>query len=70
MKYFNVCSQLIYKDSEGQERKHYYQAGILKATSTGMMYLRLFTQPAVEFFVFEQKDSSEESLPVIDVDKE
>lgn len=69
MKYFNVCTQLAYTDKDGQEKKRYYQAGILKLTPTGMMYLRLFTQPSVEFFVFEQKDLDEQNLPAIQVEE-
>jgi hypothetical protein len=59
MKYFNICTQLIYTDKEGQEKKRYYQAGLLKEMPNGMKYIRLFHQPAIEFFVFEQKDPQE-----------
>lgn len=70
MKYLKVLSQLSYTDKDGKEKKRYFPTGVIKITPTGMMYLRLFQQPSVEYLVFEQKDATEEELPVINVDEE
>ncbi len=69
MEYFNVCSQITYTDKSGKELKRYYRAGTLKVTPSGAMYLRLFTQPSVEFHCFKQEQIESPELPVIDADK-
>lgn len=71
MRIFNACTKVVYNDKEGKQKTIWYRAGTLKITEAGKMFLRLFHQPEVEIYFFEQdQQSDDQSLPVIDADKE
>lgn len=68
MRYFNVCTRVNF-EKDGQTRTKYYRAGTLKITDEGHVFLKLFHQPQVEFYCFEQLGNEVNDLPVIDADK-
>ncbi|HTA27012.1 MAG TPA: hypothetical protein VK809_04455 [Bacteroidia bacterium] len=40
-------------EKEGEKKRQFYKAGIIKTASDGRMYIRLFQQPFTNFYVLE-----------------
>lgn len=57
MQIFDVFTKKVY-DKEGEQKVASYKAGALKITDRGIMYLRLFHIPDVDFYIKER-------LPII-----
>ncbi|MCH8904473.1 MAG: hypothetical protein IIA45_11225 [Bacteroidetes bacterium] len=56
MKYLNVFTKREF-EQDGERKIQWYRIGYLKETDKGGKYLRLFSQPDTEFFLFSQDDN-------------
>jgi hypothetical protein len=54
MQLFDVCTRKFY-EKDGEKKVKWYRAGIMKITDKGSRYLRLFSQPMTDFFIFEKE---------------
>jgi len=58
MKLFDVCTRKFY-EKDGEKKVKWYRAGIMKETDKGSRYLRLFSNPETDFFIFEKTENPE-----------
>ena len=56
MKLFDICTRKFY-EKDGEKKIKWYRAGILKETDKGSRFLRLFSQPETDFFIFEKEET-------------
>jgi len=61
MQVLGIYTSRVY-EKDGEKKRQYYKAGILKTAPDGRMYIRLFHQPFTEFYVLENNPS----FPVIE----
>ena len=54
MKIYDVCTRKFY-EKDGEKKIKWYRAGIMKETDKGSRFLHLFSQPEVDFFIFEKE---------------
>ena len=52
MQVLGIYTSRVY-EKDGEKKRQFYKAGILKTASDGRMYIRLFHQPFTEFYVLE-----------------
>lgn len=60
MRLFDICTMKIYEE-DGEKKVKWYKAGTLKEADSGKRYIRLFHQPAIDFFVFEKDAKKKEN---------
>jgi hypothetical protein len=53
MKILGVYTSRVY-EKEGEKKRQFYKAGIMKVAPDGRMFVKLFHQPYTEFYVLEQ----------------
>lgn len=58
MKLFDVCTRKFY-EKDGEKKVKWYRAGIMKETDKGSRYLRLFSNPETDLFIFEKTENPE-----------
>lgn len=54
MQLFDVCTRKFY-EKDGEKKVKWYRVGIMKISDKGSRYLRLFSQPMTDFFIFEKE---------------
>ncbi|MFA6924724.1 MAG: hypothetical protein WC223_10795 [Bacteroidales bacterium] len=64
MKFFDVYTKRVY-EKDGEKKEVSYRAGLMKLTEKGSIYLRLFNNPNVDYYICERVPS----IPVIDAEK-
>ena len=64
MKLFDVCTRKFY-EKNGEKKVNWYRAGMMKETDQGSRYIRFFSQPETDFFIFERVEQPKEEEKVI-----
>ena len=64
MRFFDVFTKKVY-EKDGEQKVISYKAGMMKITDRDNIYLRLFHNPNIDFFIRER----EPNMPVIDAEK-
>lgn len=54
-KYLSIFSRHDYKDEAGKTQTRWYKVGFLKLTDNGGKFIRLFQQPQIDYFCFENE---------------
>lgn len=59
MKLLNVLTKKQF-DNNGATTTLWHKVGVIKITAKGGWFLQLFQQPDTDFYVFEEKDKTED----------
>lgn len=54
-KYLLIFSRHDYQNETGEVQTRWYKVGYLKITENGGKFLRLFTQPNIDYYCFENE---------------
>ncbi|HTB32794.1 MAG TPA: hypothetical protein VK808_12250 [Bacteroidia bacterium] len=65
MQVLGIYTMRIY-EKDGEKKRQFYKAGILKTAADGRMYIRLFQQPFTNFYVLENNPA----FPIIEKEEE
>lgn len=61
MQIFDVYTKKVY-EKEGEKKAISYKAGAMKITDRGNIYLRLFHNPNVDYYIQER----DQNLPIVE----